>query len=483
MRYSKKHINSDTQNSKQDQGVPNRVISLSRGMKILWLQTIVFVLLDAILVSLAWKSAYSVSSDLVGTYVNQPACSLPILLTTLSSIAAANLYGNREARCQFLNLVKSLTFAQVILLLVVFLYQPESIFSRSTFVLAWLFNLIFVSAGRLTLEAIIIVICRQSTLTRKIFLVGTSKDTLVAKIALKLVSNKEYEILGEIDLSTKENCDRWPDILEYISEQEVGEIFVCSWRSIPDHMEFYWSLKTADIHLRILPFSLSIPAQIPKIEMISGMPTIHLSPPAIVGVDYWVKRSFDLVVSSLFLLLTAPVLLSIAILIKLDSPGPIIDKQTRVGLRGEQFQIWKFRTTVINANQLLQEREGKNETRGDVPWETAKGSQITKVGKFLQLYNIDRLPQLINVVKGDMSLVGPRPLRPKDIKNLKPHHFTLQNVLPGMTGLWQVSGRSHILKFENAFRLDMTYINNWSLALDCQILLKTVKVFLTQEKA
>ncbi|NEP82660.1 MAG: sugar transferase, partial [Okeania sp. SIO3B3] len=173
----------------------------------------------------------------------------------------------------------------------------------------------------------------------------------------------------------------------------------------------------------------------------------------------------------------------IATLIKIDSPGPIIDKEIRVGLRGEHFQIWKFRTMVINANQLLQEREGKNKTRGYVPWETKKDSQITKVGKFLQLYNIDRLPQLINVVKGDMSLVGPRPLRPKDIENFKPHHFILQNVLPGMTGLWQVSGRSHILNFENAFRLDMTYINNWSLAMDCQILLKTVKVFLTQERA
>lgn len=484
MLYSKKRINSDTQkNSKREQGVPNKVVSLSRGIKIFWLRTIGFVLLDAILVSLAWKKAYSISSDVVGTYAYQPVFLLLILLITLSSIAAASLYGNRENRCQFFGLVKSLTFAQVILLLLAFLYQPESIFSRSTFVLAWLFNLIFVLVGRLISEAIIIVIRIQNTLTRKIFLVGTSQDTLVAKIALKLVSNKEYEILGEIDLSTKENCDRWPEILEYMSEQGVGEIFVCSWRSIPDHMEFYWSLKTAGIHLRILPFSLTIPSQIPKIEMIGGMPTIHLSPPAIVGVDYYVKRSFDLLVSSFFLLLTAPFLLSIATLIKLDSPGPIIDKHTRVGLRGEHFKIWKFRTMVLNTNQLLQELEGKNDTMDDVPWAMKEDLQITKVGKFLRLYSLDKLPQLINVVKGDMSLVGPRPLKPKDIENFKPHHFILQDVLPGVTGLWQVSGRSHILNFENAFRLNMTYINNWSLALDCQVLLKTVKVLLTQERA
>ncbi|GGA34877.1 hypothetical protein [Okeania sp. KiyG1] len=194
MLYSKKRINSDTQkNSKREQSVPNKVVSLSRGIKILWLRTIGFVLLDAILVSLAWKKAYLVSSDVVGTYAYQPALLLPILLITLSSIAAASLYGDRENRCHFFSLVKSLTFAQVILLLLAFLYQPESIFSRSTFVLAWLFNLIFVSAGRLISEAIIIVIPRQNTVTHKIFLVGTSQDTLVAKISLKLVSNKNMK--------------------------------------------------------------------------------------------------------------------------------------------------------------------------------------------------------------------------------------------------------------------------------------------------
>jgi lipopolysaccharide/colanic/teichoic acid biosynthesis glycosyltransferase len=109
--------------------------------------------------------------------------------------------------------------------------------------------------------------------------------------------------------------------------------------------------------------------------------------------------------------------------------------------------------------------------------------RITKVGKFLRRYSLDELPQLINVLIGEMSLVGPRPLPLRDVEGFKPHHFARQNVLPGITGLWQVSGRSNILNFENAFRLDMIYINDWSLLLDIQILFKTVKVVLGKEGA
>ncbi|NES06112.1 MAG: sugar transferase [Okeania sp. SIO2F4] len=494
MLKSQKPITPDVQKSKLDQRAPNRIVSLSRGIRIVWLRTILFVFIDAILVSLGWKTAQWISNnkdtlkaipsfDLVGDTASRPGFLLPILLITLNSIAAAGLYGERENRRQYFRLIKSLTFAQVIILFLAFIYEPGVIFSRSTFLLAWFFNLIFLLAGRLIAEVTITIIRKQSNLSHKIFLVGTSQDTLVAKIALKLVSNKEYEILGQVDLSTKENNCRWQEILQEIYEKGVGEIFVCSWRSIPDHMEFCWSVKTAGIHLRILPVGLSIPTQIPKIEMIGGIPTIHLSPPAIVGVDYWIKRSFDLVSSGLFILLAAPLLLFIAALIYLDSPGPIFYKQIRMGLRGRHFKVWKFRTMVVNADQLIKELEAKNETKDGVLFKMKEDPRITKVGKFLRRYSIDELPQLINVVKGNMSLVGPRPLPLRDVECFKPHHFARQNVLPGITGLWQVSGRSNILDFENAFRLDMTYINNWSLAMDFQILLKTVKVVLGKEGA
>ena len=490
-----KFINLDIYKSQLDQLAPDNIISLSHGTSLEWLRTILFIFLDAILISFACKSAQWVSNnvnilkavpsfDLVGDTPSQPGFLLPILLITLNIIAAAGLYGNRKNRRQYFRLIKSLIFAQVILLFLAFFYEPGSVvFSRSTFLLAWLFNLIFVPTGRLISEAFITNIRRGGSLSHKIFLVGTHQHTLVAKIVLKLNRNKEYKILGEVDLSTRENYHRWPEILEEISKQEVGEIFVCSWESIPKQMEFCWSVKTAGIHLRILPIGLNIPTQVPSIEMIGGIPTIHLSPPAIVGVDYWIKRSFDLVFSGLFLLLAFPILLLIAVLIKLDSPGPIFYQQARMGLKGRHFKVWKFRTMVINADQLLKELEGKNETKDGVLFKIKDDPRITRVGKFLRRYSLDELPQLINVVRGNMSLVGPRPLPLRDIEYFKSHHFTRQNVLPGITGLWQVSGRSNILDFENAFRLDMTYINNWSLAMDFQILLKTIKVVFARDGA
>jgi lipopolysaccharide/colanic/teichoic acid biosynthesis glycosyltransferase len=154
-----------------------------------------------------------------------------------------------------------------------------------------------------------------------------------------------------------------------------------------------------------------------------------------------------------------------------------------MGLKGRHFKVWKFRTMVINADQLLKDLEGKNETKDGVLFKIKDDPRITRVGKFLRRYSLDELPQLINVVRGNMSLVGPRPLPLRDIEYFKSYHFSRQNVLPGITGLWQVSGRSNILDFENAFRLDMTYINNWSLAMDFQILLKTIKVVFARDGA
>ncbi len=494
MPHSQNSRTPDVQKTELDKRAPKRIVSLSHGTKIVWLRTIFFVLLDGTLTFLAWRTAQWISSninilkadpffDLVGNSFQQPGFLLPILLITLNTIAAAGLYGERESRRQYSKLVKSIIVAQIIILFLAFLYEPEAIFSRSTFLLAWVFNLIFLLTGRLIGEAAIKNIRKRTSLSEKIFLLGTHQDTLVTKIALKLVSNKKYEILGEVDLSSKETFNRWPEILDNLWKIGVGEVFVCSWHSIPDGMDLYWSLKNAGIHMRVLPVGLNIPNQIPKIEMIGGIPTIKFSPPMIIGSDYWLKRSFDLVLASLILILASPIFLLIAILIKLDSPGPIFYKQTRVGLGCRHFKVWKFRTMVKNAEQLHKELEAQNEIKGGVLFKMKEDPRITKIGKFLRRSSLDELPQLFNVLMGKMSLVGPRPLSLRDFEGLSERHLVRHNVMPGITGLWQVSGRSNIVDFENAFRLDMMYINHWSLTLDFIILLKTIKVVLFPEGA
>lgn len=477
-----------------DRRAAEKFLRLSRGLGIGWLRGFAFLMLDAILVSLAWKLAQIVnyridelekvrSFQLWGNSIQEPGFLLPILGITLATILAAGLYGERYKRRRFSQLIKSLTLAQIILILIFYLYEPGVFISRSTFLLAWFFSLIFVLTGRLAAEQIITSLRHQGRVTRKIFLIGSAQDTLIAKIALKLVTRQEFKIIGQVDLSLKENYQRWPSILKEISEGGVGEIFVCSWQSLGEEMDVFWSLKTLGIHMRFLPVGLNINSQVPHIEMIGGMPTIKFSPPAIIGSDFVLKRAFDFVVAAIVTILVSPLLLIIAIAIKLDDPGPIFFKQTRVGLRGRNFKVWKFRTMVVNAEELMKELEAKNEIKGGTIFKMKDDPRITKVGKFLRRYSLDELPQLVNVLIGEMSLVGPRPLPLRDVEGFKPHHFARHNVLPGITGLWQVSGRSNIVDFENAFRLDMIYINDWSLLMDIQILFKTVKVVLGKQGA
>jgi exopolysaccharide biosynthesis polyprenyl glycosylphosphotransferase len=202
-----------------------------------------------------------------------------------------------------------------------------------------------------------------------------------------------------------------------------------------------------------------------------------------IGKFYLVKRCMDFVIAALFVFFTWPLYLVIALAIKLDSPGPVFFKQTRMGLHGKKFQVWKFRTMRTDAEKLQKELESRNETTGGVIFKIKNDPRITGIGSFLRRYSLDELPQLFNVLLGEMALVGPRPLPIRDVDNFSPHHFFRHEVLPGVTGLWQVSGRSNIVDFEQVIQLDFNYIENWSLAMDLRILMKTVLVVLKKEGA
>jgi len=168
----------------------------------------------------------------------------------------------------------------------------------------------------------------------------------------------------------------------------------------------------------------------------------------------------------------------VALLIKLTSPGPVLFRQLRSGLNGAPFTIYKFRTMVTNAEQLKHELEAMNEMRGPV-FKIAKDPRITPIGRILRRRSIDELPQLFNVLRGEMSLVGPRPLPVDEVGRFNDlAHRRRLSVKPGLTCLWQVSGRNQIAEFKDWVRLDLEYIDNWSLWLDFKILLRTVPVVL-----
>jgi exopolysaccharide biosynthesis polyprenyl glycosylphosphotransferase len=190
-----------------------------------------------------------------------------------------------------------------------------------------------------------------------------------------------------------------------------------------------------------------------------------------------VKRAFDILSSSIALTLLSPLMIVIAVLIKLTSRGPLLFKQQRVGLQGRAFHMLKFRSMIANAEELKAQLIGMNEQQGPV-FKMRRDPRITKVGRFIRKYSIDELPQLINVLRGEMSIVGPRPPIPEEVAKYEAWQRRRLSVRPGLTCVWQVSGRNQI-SFDDWMYLDMQYIDHWSLAQDFQLILKTVPVVLS----
>jgi len=194
-----------------------------------------------------------------------------------------------------------------------------------------------------------------------------------------------------------------------------------------------------------------------------------------------VKRSMDVAGALVGLLLLAPVMLAVSLLIRLDSPGPVLFRQLRRGYRGRLFWVLKFRTMVVDAEQRLKDLEKKNESSGGVLFKLRDDPRITPLGRFLRRSSLDELPQLINVLRGEMSLVGPRPLQLRDsdkLQALDPEGYACRlKVMPGLTGPWQVGGRSEV-DYSHMVKLDRDYAQNWSLIGDLWIIMKTFLVVL-----
>jgi exopolysaccharide biosynthesis polyprenyl glycosylphosphotransferase len=194
-----------------------------------------------------------------------------------------------------------------------------------------------------------------------------------------------------------------------------------------------------------------------------------------------VKRLLDFTGGMIGLILASPVMLAAAIAIKLDSKGPVIFKQVRAGRNGRKFTMYKFRSMVADAEELKARIAHLNEMGGPV-FKIKKDPRITKIGAFIRKTSIDELPQLFNIIAGDMSIVGPRPALPSEVAQYAPWQRRRLSVKPGLTGLWQVSGRNQV-DFDEWMQLDLEYIDSWSLWLDIKIILKTVPVVLLRKGA
>lgn len=236
-----------------------------------------------------------------------------------------------------------------------------------------------------------------------------------------------------------------------------------------------WSLEERDVDLMVEPGIVGVAGPRLSLRPASGLSMLHVERPATNGVAARLKDVVDRVVALALLVLASPVLLAVAVAIKLDSKGPVMFRQTRIGARGEPFRMVKFRSMDANAEDL--KRNLASDQVGHTLFKKRNDPRVTRVGAFIRKYSIDELPQLVNVVKGEMSMIGPRPNLPSEVESYEWDATRRLRVRPGMTGLWQVSGRSD-LSWEDSLRLDLWYVDNWSGALDLVILARTVRAVL-----
>lgn len=273
-------------------------------------------------------------------------------------------------------------------------------------------------------------------------------------------------VLGDVD-----------DIPQALAATRADTLVITGSDDIPPHKvkEISWSLEVGRQHLVIAPSIADVTGPRIHTRPVAGLPLIHVETPRFSSGQLFAKRLTDLALSLIGVVIISPLLIVLALLVRLSGRGPIIFRQTRVGLRGREFTMLKFRTMVDGADDMIGKLEGlERDVGNEVLFKMKNDPRVTRAGRWMRRYSLDELPQLFNVIGGSMSLVGPRPPLPREVEQYADHVHRRFLMKPGITGLWQVSGRSS-LTWEDSVRLDLSYVENWSLAADLAILLKTAK--------
>jgi exopolysaccharide biosynthesis polyprenyl glycosylphosphotransferase len=245
--------------------------------------------------------------------------------------------------------------------------------------------------------------------------------------------------------------------------------------------ELAWSLEGAGVELLVDPGLVEVAGPRLHIRPLMGFPLLHVEEPHFTGWRRLVKRATDVVLTSVGLVIISPVILGIAAVVKLQDGGPVIFRQTRIGRGGKPFMMLKFRSMVVDAEDRKLDLMASNEGKGGL-FKLSNDPRVTRLGRILRNFSLDELPQLFNVLGGSMSLVGPRPHLASELAQMPSESSRRSLVTPGLTGLWQVSGRSD-LEGDDAVRLDLRYVENWSFTLDLQILWKTIFAVLAKHGA
>jgi exopolysaccharide biosynthesis polyprenyl glycosylphosphotransferase len=407
-------------------------------------------------------------------------------LLTVLLFARSDLYAERSRRPGLTRIVASLF--QVAVVALVFSVASGHAFS-SYYIFYGSFALAIVTISLLRWVHTVVTgwMLASAGYTRRTLLVGSGRHLDQVAHALADAPHGGIEPVGYVSLTPRpdnglRSLGRLEELAAILGEHRVQDVIIAD----PDFpqaqaVELVDVCHQRGVEVHVAPSTMGILTQ--RAEFVPGqsLPLFTLKPPVFEGVDFAVKRSFDVFGATLLLLLLSPLLAAIALAVKLTSRGPVLYRSARPGMGGAAFACLKFRTMREDAEHTQAELEELNEMDGAL-FKIRDDPRLTPVGRLLRRFSLDELPQLVNVVRGEMSLVGPRPLPLRDFERLEEWHKKRYLVLPGITGLWQVSGRAE-LDFDELVQLDFLYLERWSVALDLVILLKTVPAVLLRRGA
>lgn len=393
------------------------------------------------------------------------------------AIVQRQLFSGRADRStfeQFMLNLRSLIYAYLLTIGITFLLKTTFLYSRVTItvfiVLVLIESLIWLCLKRILLHRLY----RKGRVKSHVLIIGAGRIGMELYNQFTTTQGKKVNVVGLLDDHKEEDhvLGKIAELERIIQNNRIDVIYI----TIPSERHVIESMLHTiykyDVDIRIIPEMFDRMATVFAFRNDLEMPCLQIVKTPLRGMNVVLKRIVDIVSSVILLIILSPLFVAIAIGIKIDTRGKVFFRQLRVGKNGVPFHMLKFRSMREDAEQAKRKLKRVNEANGPV-FKIRNDPRVTRIGQYLRRYSLDELPQLWNVLKGQMSLIGPRPPLPSEVEQYTDYHWRRMDVLPGMTGLWQVSGRSD-LKFEEWIDLDIYYIERWSFVLEMKIVLKTI---------
>lgn len=458
-----------------------------------WMKHLDFIVLDIIMLQLAFNIAYMIRHGNLWMYSNHDYTRLAFILAFIDICVVFMLenYGGVLRRGYLIELKKTIIhISAVVAVLIIYLFisKESETFSRITVIMMWGIGILLSYFGRVALKIYLKKKMCYRESERAVLIVTTKENMLKDIMALR---NYEYAgikpvavaIVGEMpkesQISDVPIIGKEEKAIEYVKTHIVDEVYidiekdVCLQNSIEKYIE-----SGVTVHMKLLSLEKTVGYKF--VEEFAGTTVLTNTFKIATARQLLMKRTLDICGGLVGVFLTGIIFLFVAPIIYYQSPGPIFFSQIRIGRNGRKFKIYKFRSMYVDAEEKKKELLAQNEMQG-LMFKMENDPRIFPFGHFLRDTSIDEFPQFWNVLKGDMSLVGTRPPTVDEYEQYEVHHRKRMSIKPGLTGLWQVSGRSDITDFEEVVRLDTEYISNWRLASDIKILFKTIGVVLMKK--